>query len=376
MIHLLPKGIVSRFFLLSKTWPKKLSIVSFLLPYIALFVFPTAFAACTKEPPPPVELNCTQVPLGPGPEDMELDLSGRPRLIFSSHDRRDFDKEGDLYSLDLKTGGKSVITRRDEPENFAFRPHGISLVKSVSGESVLYVVIHETRITGKGHGIAVYKLTGNLAIFRDYLQDPLLDSPNDLVALPDGTMYVANDAHGKTGLLNLIIPAKNSTVLYYNGNEWSIAVKGLRFSAGMVRSGQNLLVSDAKAQRILSYRIENDASLTPVSEIMSTYENPDNLLITPEQELLVAEHYDTFSFVHHARNTLHPAPSTVEKFQLDKNGLPVAENSQILYSNPGGEFSAASSAMIYRNRLYLGQAFDWGILVCDLDTPETPGGQR
>ena len=62
---------------------------------------------CTMKahlPVPLEETTCHKVKVGPGPEDFVLDTrNGGPRLLISSHDRRNFETSGDIYFFDIDT---------------------------------------------------------------------------------------------------------------------------------------------------------------------------------------------------------------------------------------------------------------------------------
>lgn len=337
-----------------------------------LFTLALGAAACNKELPAEVELECKKIPSGPGPEDMALDLTYRPRLIISSHDRRNFEKNGELFSYDIQSGILSPIKRRNEPEGYIFKPHGISLVRSNLNETLLYVVNNESKNAGPGNGIGVYKLSGNLALFREYLQDPLIDSPNNLQAMPDGTLYVTNKSSGRVQAWHILFPEKKSTVVFFNGHNWRVAAEGFQFATGIARLENKLYVADGKAHEVVIFDIEANGELNRAETINTAFDNPDNINFDAKGGLLIAEHFDAFSLVHHASNEYHPAPSVIERIQTGNNGMPLKDSSKILYLNSGNEFSAASNAIIYEDQLYLGQVFDWGFLRCKLEGDEEP----
>ena len=160
----------------------------------------------------------------PGPEDLELDLRDArgPRLIVSSQEQRQSPRPmGTIFSVPLAADGTlgtpkafELVARDARP----FHPHGISLV--AGAPSLLYVINH---VTDAEHAIEVFEIEGDRLLFRPPpLTSDLLTTPNDLVALPDGHVYVTNSGAGRSlgGLLTALLGLRRGNVVHHHGGRW------------------------------------------------------------------------------------------------------------------------------------------------------------
>jgi arylesterase/paraoxonase len=155
-----------------------------------------------------------------GAEDMTVDYASGIMFI-SSFDRvasvGGENPTGGIYILDLKSDDL-VLVRLDDGLGKGFHPHGISLLKIDSATYRLWVVNHQNG----NHTIELFEFIGkdHLAHLRTY-SDPLIISPNDVVAINQEQFYFTND-HGKTEGVGLL--AENylglpySGVVYFDGN--------------------------------------------------------------------------------------------------------------------------------------------------------------
>ena len=192
--------------------------------YIRLIIISVCLAGlcwgCNMRDPLPItieDIQCHKVKVAPGPEDFVLDKGhGGPRLLVSSHDRRNPENSGDIYYFDIKTEESGVMLRRDEPEKIAaFKPHGMD-IRIDGRRTLLYVIIHdpyahEERLE---NAVIIYEVDQNHLCFVELLEDAEhLWSPNDLSVLPSGDIYLTNDIHGS---LDMYTRSKSSEIVYYD----------------------------------------------------------------------------------------------------------------------------------------------------------------
>lgn len=297
----------------------------------------------------------------PGPEDLVLDtLSGTPRLLVSSADRREGGREGQIFTVELSGYAAKALPRNGGPAGPSFNPHGISIVKDNDGTSLLYVVNH--RSDGKGkkeHSIVVYEMFQDRLAFIKELTSPLLVSPNDLCALPDGSMYISNDGSGKGGMMEIILSRKKSTVVWYDGSgNWRVSADKLAMANGIQVSGATLFLAVTRENAVYAYGIGPNGSLE-TREKLASVKGADN--ITLEGDFLyIAGHVKDLALASHMTNPARKAPSTV--FRIRKND----GETVIVFQDDGNLISAASVAVPYEGTLFIGQIADDYIVAVNL----------
>ena len=141
--------------------------------------------------------RCTPVAGLLGPEDVTIHPRTGVAYIFSADRRSVFEGgpgRGAIYAYDLKAASprlRNLTPAADED----FRPHGLSLYLGDDGRDVLYAINH----AGGRHTIEVYDFVSTRLSHRESLSDPLLVTPNDLVAVGHERLYVTNDHANTTG---------------------------------------------------------------------------------------------------------------------------------------------------------------------------------
>jgi hypothetical protein len=182
---------------------------------VALFVPSGDVVATAPAPEDGAEPVCRSIPGIVGPEDVEVDRStGRERLLVSSQDRRGPRKDwppGEIYVVDFPPfPAPSALLRRlprVDRDDCSFHPHGMSLVRVGDDVWLLYVINHhDATDLAAGAGclpvpagaslrsavsIEVYRVEcDRLRFLRRMADVERLANANDLVALPDGTVWV------------------------------------------------------------------------------------------------------------------------------------------------------------------------------------------
>jgi arylesterase/paraoxonase len=150
---------------------------------IATLVFDSLRRAGELETLVAKPLACDAVSGVIGPEDITVDRR-RGIAYLSSNDSRAAMQgrtvPGALYSY---APGERRLTRLFSAEDF--HPHGISLLLGQQDPDLLYVVNHPTETT---HRIEVFEVDGDSAHHVESLTDPLLSSPNDVLAISRGEL--------------------------------------------------------------------------------------------------------------------------------------------------------------------------------------------
>jgi len=299
-----------------------------------------------------------RIPMQPGPEDMVLDtLNGDPCLIISCSGRRESHKPyGEILKYDLNTGKQVLMRRLNEPESILFRPHGIYL----DGD-LLYVISHEKE--PDYHPVLVYRVNGKHLEFVELIDTGHQHSPNALVTGPNGEIYLVNDSGKRGSMLEKALKLKRASVEKLKKNskgswEAEMVADKLAYPAGINRIGDHLYVGDALLHKIHVYQISKDG-LSPVGEIAKLKGN-DNIRIH-NGRLLTPGHVKSLKFMQHARNPDKKSP--VDVYLAD----PATGEYSTIYSTDGSTISAGSTAIIYKNHLYICQVFDPYILKVALD---------
>ena len=312
-------------------------------------------------PVPGQEVASRKIKIAPGPEDFVLDTwHGAPRLLVSSHDRRKPETSGGIFYLNLNTEATGEMKRVGEPATLAaFKPHGMDIRQSAE-EVLLYVILHDPAGRMKSHenAIAVYLVEDSGLHFRYLLEDAEhLWSPNDLSVLPGGEIYVTNDRWND---LDIYFKRESSEVVHYQPEKrtWSVVADKLRFANGIYAEKDRVFVTETLGEGFLMFPRLPDGRLGP-KDIIARMKGGDNIMKYGDYFLTTA-HYDDLAFLKHKRNPENHSPSIVFRVR------PEFYSKEALYVNAGETISAASTAMVFNNKIYISQVFDPFIVVCDV----------
>ncbi|MFN3604583.1 MAG: hypothetical protein ACK4UJ_07715 [Leptonema sp. (in: bacteria)] len=129
-----------------------------------------------------------------GPEDF-IFLEKENLFLISSHNRRNFELLGEIYSYNLANNELKAIPRIGEPKDLSFRPHGIDFYNER-----LYVILHGKEQKSKWHGVGIYKWNGKELIFEKLIENELLHSPNDIAVYSNTIFFLTNDSKNRGSL--------------------------------------------------------------------------------------------------------------------------------------------------------------------------------
>lgn len=294
----------------------------------------------------PCGSNSYLVRVSPGPEDFELQQDGPhgPRLIISADDRREHGG-GRIVFLDLQgprqdIAEEATLVGRDSLP--PLHPVGISLVGSM-----LYVIHADDR----QRWIERFHVEATtLRAAGSPLQSPFVATPNDLIALPNGEIYLSNTGYGRSKVRDFfatLFHAKRGSVVHYDGRQWKTFAPRIYFPNGLAVDGDHLFVSVFGAKEL---RIHGRTS----GSLLKTVKlgaHPDNLLWeVPGRVLDVAAHRSPTKTALHVRSTHFSSPSIGYAYDVATGRV------DTLYDGP--EFNASSTALAFRDRIYVSQLVD------------------
>jgi hypothetical protein len=309
-----------------------------------------------------------------GPEDFEY-LPEANGLVVSSLDRRAPEETpGGLYWIDLTKPPEEQVAEpilTDYPGHF--KPHGLTFQPTEEGGR-LFVISHPE--TGEWpHTIEIFSLTSSDGTRAwehvQTLTGELLISPNDLVALPDGSLFISNDFQDLGGVPGLVVDTllqrQRAPLVYYDGSEFTDLDANVLSSAGITAANEGdreFLYRDIMNKGVEKLEVHWDQPGGPRVELVETIHldtaGADNFTVDEEGVVYVATHYSFGLLTDHADDENALSPTQI--FKILPNG-----EATLIYANKGDEFSAGSVGTVVDNRLLIGQIFNDGILSCPLE---------
>lgn len=307
------------------------------------------------------DLECQPVHGITGAYDVEP-IPGENAAFLSVYDERgdadrgqlvrfDFDNPLDDASWRDRTRGKPVL----------FRPGGISLFEERLPSGVmsrrLFVVNRE------GPEILAFDVKeGGDLVLAERFTHPLLTSPNDVVATGPASFFVTNDtAAGRDSLrgkAEFLFGLPTGSLLHFDGGNWETAVGGLKYPNGvaLAEDGSRLFIAEMRAEAIRQF--QRDPATNALQElgriVLGSF--PNNLSIGGDGQLLIGAVPQPFAYKAYTENLRETAPSQVIRVV---GGVP-----EVVYQDPGREFSGASVASRVGARTVIGTAADRKFLMC------------
>ena len=336
-------------------------ITSIALSLLSLFVITNPVIGSYLRGNPPFSKTLSNVTFWngvPGPEDMAI-IRNRGLIVISSEERRGNGKAtGALYFINLTLPvGKQQALRLSCNYPSEFRPHGLSF-RQHNGSIELYVISHKNN--GR-ESVEIFSLSGpnTRPVLKHIKTIPFNEPerPNDITVIEDGTFFLSHDSiKNKSALLNMLFSRPFVPISYFDGHAFHIITNYALMGNGIIHrvSGTNLIIyrADTLLNRINVLSLTKDK--TSYRIISSRYiplpASPDNLTFDKKGNIYAACHYSFSKFFAHAKGK-SPSPAIVYRINTD-------ESVNLIYANDGKEYSAASVAVPYKNRLYLGDVFD------------------
>ena len=341
-----------------------------------LIVF--SFTACSSRLPIVKQRNSVRIAVGQGPEDIVLDTmsTSYPRILASCTQRRkDKPNYGEIGEVNLTNDSYKILKRLNEPQGMVFRPHGFDLVKNSNGAVLLYCISHNEE--KKEHSILIYTVFADHLEFKEKLDSPLLVSPNDVTANCSGEIFVTNDARKRGSALESILKLKTSTIVHYQpeSQRWNFVAKGFSYANGIainhcpsdyvilstVRSNKLYMIQYHPNALILNKKNPSDDTDSYSIKTIAKLKGLDNITFIKDNEILVTAHLRQVAFLKHFKDPKNLSPTVVYQVNINTGEY------KAVYSNNGSEISTGSTALFYKNKLYISQVFDPFLLKCDAE---------
>lgn len=292
-----------------------------------------------------------------GVEDITVDEDDE-FAIFIAYDRaaeRDgTPTNGAIYFMDLSN---NLFEPKEISHSFnrPLLPHGISLIQLDSNHHRLFVINHV-----QGEAIEVFDLFHrDSLVHRQTLTDPLIYSPNDIVATGPDQFYFTNDTYSSSQLGKL---AENylglgwCETVYCNGSTYRVVNDGLSYANGInYDSARNLVYVAAVRQSTISVfnRLANgDLELV---ETINCGTGVDNIEIDRHGDLWVGCHPNMLLANEFIKGNRETAPSEIIRIRYRKPGDYDIES---IYLNDGTEVSASTVSANYQDLMLVGNVCD------------------
>lgn len=307
----------------------------------------------------------------PGVEDIAISYEDK-FLVLSSDDRasrRDAiragkqpSQQGGLYFVDLtRTPYEPILLTGNIGREF--NPHGISLLRLDSGRYKLWVINH---VAGQ-HSIETFYLYGDSLVADQVITSSELISPNDITAVSEHTFYVTND-HGTTSKLGRLaedyLGVAKANVVYYDGATFRTVASSIAYANGINSSNdrQYMYVAASRSFKVHVYSIETNGDLKHVQDI-DAGTGVDNIEVDQQDNLWIGCHPNLLTFAAYAGGKKEYSPSEVIRI-APQNGAYVTQS---LYVENGQGVSAASVAIPFEGKVFIGNVMDKHVLVIGID---------
>ena len=310
--------------------------------------------------------SCRGVEGVPGPEDITI----HPRTgiaYVSSSDRLAWQAGGSphgaIYGYDLRAAAPAPVnlTPEADPE---FAPHGISLLLGADGGRDRLFVVNHAR--GR-QTIEEFEVGPERLSHLRTLADPLLFSPNDVVALGPDLLYVTNDhgfGEGFARTLEEWLRLPVSDVVVFDGRGFRVAARGIRLANGIAASadGTSVYVNSSVGRETRAYARDAVTGSLALRERIFLDTAPDNVEVDARGDLWIGAHPNLFAFVAYRSGRRPNAPSQVVRASHRDGRWSVEE----VFLDPGERLSASSVAARSGDRLLIGGIFEPRFLDCRL----------
>lgn len=313
--------------------------------------------------------DCTPVLGVLSSEDLTIDPDSG--VVFISGDDRRGSKDGRftgaIYSYSLED-------RKVQPKNltpdleFEFHPHGLSLYRGPDKRKLLFVVNHRS----DRDSIEIFEVGNSDLVHQETVTAELLRDANDIVAVDSRRFYVTRD-HGYSSewgrRLEEYFRLGESSVVYYDGQEFRTVAQDLAYANGINASRDSLLIFVAATLEgnILLYNRDPENGSLNLQEKIFLGTAVDNIEVDEDGNLWIGAHPKPLNFIDYSQDPTVLSPSQVLRVSIaEENNHTVEE----IYLSAGRYLSGSSVAARWMNHLVIGSVFDRRFLVCSIDTNE------
>ncbi|PCI87173.1 MAG: hypothetical protein COB24_07135 [Hyphomicrobiales bacterium] len=310
------------------------------------------------------EYACKAIEAPYGPEDMFADYDNGMLYISASprHDEKTrFATDGGIYVLDMNANDDK-ITPMMADLNERFRPHGISLFTLKDGAKRLFVINHPAKNQST---VEVFDLVAE-QLQHVKTVNGLEGNYNSIVAIDETRFYATQDGSGQ-GVLSVIkgvFGLEHAEIIYYDGQKLNVVADGFVYANGIELSedGQQLYVTDM-LNRTLEF-FDRDVETNALVKTGDLYMDAgvDNIRRNPDGSFLIGGHPKMFSTLFYQLGLTDIAPSVVFHAVPPKDDQ--GGELRVVYLDDGTQFSGASGAVRYGDKMYVASIRDNRILSC------------
>ncbi len=302
--------------------------------------------------------QCQPVTVSAGTEDVTIDDATGQVFISADNRRTPENLESNgiyMFPIDKPEDVRKVSF--DAPADF--HPHGISLWKSQEGERRLFVISHAS--SGE-QLVEVFDVDSDGTLkHAETISDPLIHSPNDLVATGERSFYVTNDHRfsGTLQSLEVFLGLPVSDVVHFDGQSATSVINNLAYPNGINISanGKTLYVAEIMKRHIRAWNRQADGSFR-AGQAWPMRMAADNIEIDDAGNLWTAGHPNILTFPPHSEDPANLSPSMVSKVD------PVTNDVKEIFYSVGDNISASSVAAFSQDTLVIGAVFEDHVLVC------------
>lgn len=311
---------------------------------------------------------CTRIVDMPGAEDIAPDYSSGFAYV-SSDDRWAYaagdDKAGAIYRIDMKAEIHGAPVKMAGTENLKnFHPHGMDLFQD-GDRKLLFVISHRApEAPIAGHDIYVFEISDRSLQLVETFSGNAFRSPNDLVAVGPRQFYFSNDRANleKDGaLLEVLFGQAVTDISFFDGTDSTIVAGDLAFANGVAISadGKTIYATQTRGGVTNLYRRDTQTNALEPLATIPTGNGPDNITRAEDGSIWVTTHVNSLALSAHTEDP--SALSPVRVFELDEE----SQTAHAVYEDDGGLISAASVAVPYQDKLFIGSIYQDWILACD-----------
>jgi arylesterase / paraoxonase len=306
---------------------------------------------------------CTERARLTGAEDMEWS-PGLKRVIVSADFRPAAGEanppSGAIYAFNPDINEAAARVSPDLP--FSFHPHGIALWEDKNG-TVLLAINHRPEEST----IERFRWEKDGFRHEETLRDPLLITPNDLVATGPREFFLSHDHGSRSHFAQAVehyARLGRGYLTRFDGKSFARVADGIFFANGLaLDSAQRLLYVAAMLEKsVRVYDVKDPAHPAYLRRIQLSA-GPDNVKLASDGALWIAAHPKILTLKKHSEHHQEKAPSVIIRV---KNPAAAAAQAEEVMVEPGPRLSAASVALPLGENLYLGTIYDNVVLRCPL----------
>jgi hypothetical protein len=295
--------------------------------------------------------GCHVIDTPAGPEEIELDQQTR-RIFFSAQERRRMDPEGEwmeqgsIYELlaDKENVRPLPLVNRDE---FPFHPGGMVILQKDS-RSYLYVI---NQALLELPSIEIFEIRPQELFFLRRFRSPVMYFPQDMI-FAGNDLYIIQSPTERT--MDFYLPGR--PVLRLRDGRWTQLNVRTRNARGITSSedGRSIYISE-QGGKVKIFSRELDGNLT--------YKNSMQF---PGEADGISRYKDWIKLTVHRMPSLYrnhikrpvASPGTIWRFHY------FLQTPQRYMDYDGKDISGVSSVLTEGNKMFLGQRYGRGIMIC------------